>query len=65
MSDETETITKPIACTFRSPNLSMSFPAGNPKANRAKAKAEMMAPMAALFTWNVFAKSGIAGMIIP
>ena len=32
---------------------------------RAKAKAEMMAPMAALFTWNVFAKSGIAGMIIP
>ena len=55
----------PVEKTALSPNLSTNAPEINPDAKRVIAKAETIKPMAALFTPNVLAKTGIAGMIIP
>jgi hypothetical protein len=55
----------PVEKTALSPNLSTNAPEINPDAKRVIAKAETIKPIAALFTPNDLAKTGIAGMIIP
>ena len=55
----------PVEKTALSPNLSTRTPEISPDAKRVIAKAETIKPIAALFTPNDLAKTGIAGMIIP
>jgi hypothetical protein len=55
----------PVEKTALSPNLSTNAPEINPDAKRVIAKAETINPIAALFTPNDLAKTGIAGMMIP
>lgn len=50
---------------IRSPILSTKRPETNPDEKRAKAKAEIISPMAVLFTPKVEANNGIAGMMKP
>ena len=59
------TIKTPVANTRRSPNRSVNDPDIKPDAKRVIAKAETINPIAALFTPNDFAKTGIAGITIP
>ncbi|CAB4732049.1 unannotated protein [freshwater metagenome] len=49
-NDEIATSTRPVVWIRRSPKISINFPAGSPIANLARAKAEMIAPICALFT---------------
>ena len=55
----------PVEKTALSPNLSTRTPEISPDAKRVIAKAETIKPIAALFTPNDLAKTGIAGMTIP
>ena len=55
----------PVEKTALSPNLSPKVPEIRPEQKRVIAKAETIKPIAALFTPNVLAKTGIAGMMIP
>jgi hypothetical protein len=55
----------PVEKTALSPNLSTKAPEISPDAKRVIAKAETIKPIAALFTPNDLAKTGIAGMTIP
>jgi hypothetical protein len=51
--------------TARSPNRSTKVPEISPELNRVIAKAETIKPIAALFTPNDLAKTGIAGITMP
>ena len=55
----------PVEKTALSPNLSTKVPEIRPEQKRVIAKAETIKPIAALFTPNDLAKTGIAGMTIP
>ena len=51
--------------TALSPNLSTKVPEIRPELKRVIAKAETIKPIAALFTPNDLAKTGIAGITMP